>query len=89
MCVVRLLAEISTVDAGFCKTHTTVAHSIWHFRSEKGYATFHCYEYYLDSLLRSRFKRGGGTVKHVQAGVRARKDGESSFHHCGGPLQMV
>ena len=51
MCVVRLLAEISTVGAGFGKTRTTVPHSIWHFRSEKGYAIFHCYEYHLDSLL--------------------------------------
>ena len=50
MCVVRLLAEISTVGVGFCKTHTTVPQSIWHFRSKNGYAIFHCYEYYLDSL---------------------------------------
>ena len=50
MCVVRLLAEISTVGARFCKTRTMVPHSIWHFRSEKGYAIFHCYEYHLDSL---------------------------------------
>ena len=47
---VRLLAEISTVGVGFWKTHTTVLQSIWHFRSKNGYAIFHCYEYYLDSL---------------------------------------
>ena len=52
MCVVRLLAEISTVGARFYKTRTTVPHSIWHFRSEKGYAIFHCYEYHLDSLIK-------------------------------------
>ena len=28
-------------------------------------------------------------MKHVQACLSARKDGESSFLHCGGPLQMV
>ena len=47
---VRLLAEISTVGAGFCRTRTTVPQSIWHFRSKNGYAIFHCYEYHLDSL---------------------------------------
>ena len=50
-CIVRLLTEISTVGTGFCKIHTTVPRSIWHFRSKNGYAIFHCHEYHLDSLM--------------------------------------
>ena len=30
-----------------------------------------------------------GAVKHVQACLSSRKDGESSFHHCGGPVKLV
>ena len=41
------------------------------------------------NILKSRFKRGGGAVKHVQACLSARKDGESSFLHCGGPVKLV
>ena len=50
MCIARLLAEVSTVGVGFCKTGTTVPHSIWYFRSKISYAIF-TYEYHLDSLL--------------------------------------
>ena len=28
-------------------------------------------------------------MKHVQACLSARKDGESSFLHCGGPVKLV
>ena len=28
-------------------------------------------------------------MKHVQACLSARKDGESSFHHCGGLVNLV
>ena len=28
-------------------------------------------------------------MKHVQACLSARKDGESSVHHCGGPVKLV
>ena len=28
-------------------------------------------------------------MKHVQARLSARKDRESSFHHCGGPVKLV
>ena len=28
-------------------------------------------------------------MKRVQACLSARKDGESSFHHCGGPVKLV
>ena len=52
MCVVRLLAKISTVAAGFCRTRTMVPYSIWHFRSKKQLRNFRCYVYHLDSLIR-------------------------------------
>ena len=28
-------------------------------------------------------------MKHVQIGLSARDDRESSFHHCGSPLRLV
>ena len=28
-------------------------------------------------------------MKHVQTCLSARKDGESSFHNCGGPVKLV
>ena len=28
-------------------------------------------------------------MKHVQAGLSAKKDLESSFHHCGSPVKLV
>ena len=28
-------------------------------------------------------------MKHVQSSLRARKDQESSFHHCGGLVKLV
>ena len=28
-------------------------------------------------------------MKHVLACFSAREDGESSFHHCGGPMRLV
>ena len=28
-------------------------------------------------------------MKHVEACLSARKDGESSFHHCGGLVKLV
>ena len=28
-------------------------------------------------------------MKHVQDGLSARKDLESSFHHCGSPMKLV
>ena len=64
MCVVRLLAEILIVGARFCKTRTAVPHSIWHFRSEKGYAIFHCYEYHLDSLLQVKVDCSNSIFHH-------------------------
>ena len=30
-----------------------------------------------------------GSVKHVEAGLSARDDQESSFHYCGGPVKLV
>ena len=36
--------------------------------------------------LQRRFHRRGGAVKHVQACLNARKDGESGIHNCGGLL---
>ena len=41
------------------------------------------------NILKSRFKRGGGAVKHVQAFISSRKDGESCFLHCGIPVKLV
>ena len=41
------------------------------------------------NTLKSRFKRGGGAVKHVQACLGARKAREISFLHCGGPVKLV
>ena len=41
------------------------------------------------NTLQPRFYRREGAVKHVQACLSARKDGESSFHLCGGPVQLV
>ena len=37
----------------------------------------------------SRFNLQGGAVKHVEAGLSAREDRESSFHHSGGPARLV
>ena len=31
----------------------------------------------------------GGALKHVQACLSAKKDQESSFHYCGGPVKLV
>ena len=40
----------------------------------------------LNTVQRSFNRRGGG-VNHVQACLSARKDLESSFHNCGGPVK--
>ena len=37
----------------------------------------------------SSFPHRGSAVKHVQAWLCAKKDGESSFHYCGGGLKLV
>ena len=39
------------MNASFCKVHSTVPHSIWHFRSKNCDAIFQRNEYHLDSLL--------------------------------------
>ena len=40
------------------------------------------------NTLQRRFNRRGA-VKHVQAGLSAAKDVESSFHHCESPVKLV
>ena len=44
---------------------------------------------YAENTLQRRFNRRGRAVKHVQAYLSASKHGESTFHHCGGPLKLV
>ena len=41
------------------------------------------------NTLQSRFKRGGGAVKHVYACLSARKDGKRRFLNCGSPVKLV
>ena len=40
MCIIKMCAKLSTVGAGFCKTHTTVLYSIWHLNSKNRYTIF-------------------------------------------------
>ena len=35
------------------------------------------------------FNQRGSAMKHVQACLSARKDLESNFNHCGGPVKLV
>ena len=41
------------------------------------------------STLQRHFHRRGGAVKHVQAFLSTRKDGEISFLHCGSPVKLA
>ena len=43
---------------------------------------------YAGNILQHRFNRQGRAVKHVQACLCTRNDGESSFHCCGGPVKL-
>ena len=40
------------------------------------------------STLQRRINRQGTVVKHMQACLSARRDGESSFLHCGSPVNL-
>ena len=44
---------------------------------------------YAGNTLQRRFDRRGGAMKHVQLGLCASSDQESSLHHCGGPVKLV
>ena len=44
---------------------------------------------YAGNTLQRGFHRRGGAVKHVQASLSARKDGESSYLLCGSPVKLV
>ena len=41
------------------------------------------------SILKGGFHCRGSAVKQEQACSNSSKDGESSFHHCGGPVKLV
>ena len=41
------------------------------------------------NTLQRRFNRLRGALKHVQACLSARKDGESIFHYCESPVKLV
>ena len=43
----------------------------------------------MHSLFVWHLYRRGRAVKQVKACLSARKDRESSFHHCGGPVKLV